>query len=76
MADLGLGELKENVMSELVLMDARLKDEEGYINVPEAAETTILTALSLAALWKAPQVLRKIGYYSIDDMKKPLFTGS
>ncbi len=30
MADLGLGELKENVMSELVLMDTRLKDEEGY----------------------------------------------
>ena len=30
MADLGLGELKKNVMSELALMDARLKDEEGY----------------------------------------------
>ena len=30
MADLGLGELKENVMSELLLMDTRLKDEEGY----------------------------------------------
>ena len=30
MADLGLGELKKNVMSELALIDARLKDEEGY----------------------------------------------
>jgi GTP-binding protein len=30
MADLGLGELKKNVMSELALMEARLKDEEGY----------------------------------------------
>ena len=30
MADLGLGELKKNVMSELASMDARLKDEEGY----------------------------------------------
>ena len=30
MADLGLGELKKNVMSELASIDARLKDEEGY----------------------------------------------
>ena len=30
MADLGLGELKENVMSELASMETRLKDEEGY----------------------------------------------
>jgi len=30
MADLGLGELKKNVMSELALIDVRLKDEEGY----------------------------------------------
>ncbi len=62
-----------NILAATMLFN--LKDEEGYINVPEAAETTILTALSLAALWKAPQVLRKIGYYSIDDLKKPLFTG-
>ena len=30
MADLGLGELKKNVMSELASMETRLKDEEGY----------------------------------------------
>ncbi len=30
MADVGLGELKENVMAELASMDARLKDEADY----------------------------------------------
>ena len=41
MADLGLGELKKNVMSELALMDARLKDEEGYQDKIEDLEKRI-----------------------------------
>ena len=50
---------------------SHLKDSD----VATAAETTALTGLSLAALWKAPQILKSLGRISVDSLKKPIFTG-
>lgn len=50
---------------------SHLKDSD----VATAAETTALTGLTLAALWKAPQIAKKLGQLSVESLKKPLFTG-
>jgi len=54
-----------------VTFGASLKDSD----ISTAAERTALTGLSLAALWKSPQIFKRIGKLSVDDLKKPIFTG-